>query len=235
MTPTFRQGGASIGAQDRFGFSSGIVLESTLAIRTFEINIDPEGAAPMNYTPSGQRGSFFNDQEREVGSVQFIESLSVFKNGWRGEHLFKFGVDIQRSSYDGFSDSHPVEIRRLDDSLAERIVFGPMTTQSVATTEVALYAQDLWRIGSRITLEGGVRMDREGLIDRINWSPRIGASVSVLPEGRAIVRGGFGTFPPAHPAQHRRVRELRATHGDTIRPARRHARAASHAGQRSRD
>jgi hypothetical protein len=192
--PDFVQSGTSVGAQDRFGFSSGIVLESTLAVRLFEINIEPEGGGPMIYAPASQRGNFFNDQEREVGSVQFIESLSIFKSGWRGEHLFKFGFDVQRSSYDGTSDSRPIEIRRLDDSLAERIVFGAPTTQSVATTEVALYAQDLWRIGPRITIEGGVRMDREGLIDRINWSPRVGASISVLPEGRAILRGGFGRF-----------------------------------------
>jgi hypothetical protein len=37
-------------------------------------------------------------------------------------------------------------------------------------------------------------MDREAVIERVNWSPRGGIAFSVLPEGRAILRGGVGRF-----------------------------------------
>ena len=37
-------------------------------------------------------------------------------------------------------------------------------------------------------------MDREDVIERVNWSPRGGVSVGVLPEGRGILRGGIGRF-----------------------------------------
>jgi hypothetical protein len=37
-------------------------------------------------------------------------------------------------------------------------------------------------------------MDRETLIERVNWSPRGGISIGVLPEGRGILRGGVGRF-----------------------------------------
>jgi hypothetical protein len=37
-------------------------------------------------------------------------------------------------------------------------------------------------------------MDREDVIERVNWSPRGGMSVAVLPEGRGILRGGVGRF-----------------------------------------
>jgi hypothetical protein len=43
-------------------------------------------------------------------------------------------------------------------------------------------------------LELGMRMDREDVIERVNWSPRGGVSVGVLPEGRGILRGGVGKF-----------------------------------------
>ena len=78
----------------------------------------------MVYAPETQQGSFFNDQEREVTSVQWVETLSLSLDRWRGQHLFKFGLDFQDSQYDGTSASRPVEIRRLDGSLAERIVPG---------------------------------------------------------------------------------------------------------------
>ena len=108
--------------------------------------------------------------------------------------------------------SRPVEIRRLDGSLAERIVPGAATTQEVSAAEFALFAQDRWRLGSRVTLELGLRMDREDVIERVNWSPRGGVSIGVLPEGRGILRGGVGQVPAADAAQRRRVRPVRVAH-----------------------
>jgi hypothetical protein len=194
VTPEFSQSGISIGVQDRFALSPNIVLESTLAGRGFEIDVNTEGRAPMVYAPASQSGSFFNDQERAVTSVQWVETLAVTLDRWRGQHLLKFGLDFQDSQYSGNSASRPVEIRRGDGTLAERIVAGPPTTQSVSAAELALFAQDRWRLGSRVTLEYGIRMDREDVVERVNWSPRGGVSISVLPEGRAIVRGGVGRF-----------------------------------------
>ena len=72
----------------------------------------------MVYAPQTQSGSFFNDQEREVGSLQWVEALSLSRD-WRGQHVFKVGTDLQRSQFSGFSASRPLEIRRLDGSLAE--------------------------------------------------------------------------------------------------------------------
>jgi Carboxypeptidase regulatory-like domain len=194
VTPEFNQGGGSVGVQDRFAISPTIVLESTLAGRLFEITVDTEGRQPMIYTPETQQGSFFNDQEREVRSVQWVEALSLVLDKWRGSHLFKFGLDFQGSHYNGSSVSRPVEIRRSNGSLAERIVHGEPTAQEAAAAELALFAQDHWRIGSRVTFELGVRMDRENVIERVNWSPRGGVSIGVLPEGRGILRGGVGRF-----------------------------------------
>jgi hypothetical protein len=192
-TPDFNQSGTSIGVQDRLALSSRMVLQSTFAGRWFEIDVNTEGRDPMIYAPDTQRGSFFNDQERQVRSLQWIETLSLAVDK-RGQHLLKFGLDLQDSSYDGRSTSRPVEIRRLDGSLAELIVPGRPATQRVSAAELAIFAQDRWRIGERVTLEFGVRMDREDVIERVNWSPRGGVSIGVLPEGRAILRAGVGKF-----------------------------------------
>jgi hypothetical protein len=194
VTPEFNQSGTSVGVQDRFAISPTMVLESTAAARLFEINVNTKGREPMTYAPESQSGSFFNDQEREVRTVQWIEALSMSMDRWHGSHLFKFGLDLQHSRYNGTSMSRPVEIRRLDGSLAERTVAREMTAQGVTALELALFAQDRWRLGSRITLEFGLRMDREDVIDSVNWSPRAGVAVGVLSEGRGILRGGIGKF-----------------------------------------
>jgi len=170
-----------------------VVLETTLSGRWFEISVNSDGRAPMVYQPQTQSGSFFNDQEREVQSLQWVEALSVARN-WQGEHVFKVGSDAQWSQFTGFSESRPVEVRRLDGSLAERTVFGDRTRQDVSGAEIALFAQDRWRVGARLTFEFGLRMDRDAIVQHVNWSPRAGAAISVAPEGRAILRGGFGKF-----------------------------------------
>lgn len=198
-TTDFTQRGTSMGLQDRFAISPTMVLESALAARWFEVELNAAGVEPMAYTPDTEQGSFFNDQERQVRSVQWVEALSVGLDTRHGSHLFKFGLDFQHSRYDGSSVSRPVEIRRLDGSLAERIVPGAATTQKVTAAEFALFAQDRWRVGSRVTFEYGLRMDREDVIERVNWSPRAGVSVGVLPEGRGILRGGVGRFQQRTP------------------------------------
>jgi hypothetical protein len=199
VTPEFTQSGTSIGLQDRFALSSTLVLESTFAGRWFEINMNTAGRDPMVYAPETQAGSFFNDQQREVHSVQWIQALTLSRDNWHGQHLFKVGLDLQYSGYKGDSTSRPVEVRRVDGSLAERTVFDGPTLQEVAGAEFSLFAQDRWRMGSRVTLELGYRMDRDHVVDNFNWSLRGGASIAVLPEGRGILRGGAGNFAARTP------------------------------------
>ena len=55
---------------------------------------------PMVYAPQTQSGNFFNRQERNVHSLQFVEALSMSKD-WHGQHVFKFGFDLQHSGFDG--------------------------------------------------------------------------------------------------------------------------------------
>ncbi len=123
-TPEFSQSGVATGIVDRFALASDIVLETTLAWRWFELNVNADGGLPMVYAPETQSGSYFNDHEREVNSFQWVEALSFTRHFWRGEHVFKMGTDFQHSHFDGFSASRPLEVRRLDGSLAERTTFG---------------------------------------------------------------------------------------------------------------
>jgi len=194
VTPDFNQSGVSTGLVDRFAIAPDVVLESTISARWFEVDVNTEGLAPMVYAPRSQSGAFFNDQERDVASLQWVEALSVSHGLGRGQHVFKIGSDVQRSHFDGFSRSRPVEIRRLDGSLAELITADAQSRQHASGLEVAVFAQDRWRLGSRLTFELGLRMDRDPVVEHFNWSPRAGVAIGLLPEGRAILRGGFGKF-----------------------------------------
>ena len=73
-TPKFTQAGFSAGLADRLILSAYAVLESTLAVRTFEVDQKTQGEQPMVYAPQGQSGNFFNRQERNVRSLQLVEA-----------------------------------------------------------------------------------------------------------------------------------------------------------------
>ena len=224
VAPDFRQEGWSAGFLDRFAISPSIVLETTLAGRRFEIEVGPDGEAPMTFAPQTESGNYFNEQERDVRSLQWVEAISLIQN-WHGEHVVKIGTDLQWARFDGQTLSRPVEVRRLDGSLAERTVFGEPTSQWAAGTEFSVFGQDRWRLGSRVTMELGLRMDRDPIVKRYNWSPRAGAAITILPEGRAIIRGGFGKFVQrtplnieAFPAYESRVVSRFAPDGTALGP-----------------
>jgi hypothetical protein len=199
-TPKFTQEGFAIGAVDRLILTPHAVLESTLTVRTFEVDQKTQGETPMVYAPQGQSGHFFNRQERNVRSLQFVEALSVSKDKWAGDHVFKFGIDLQRSSFEGTNYSQQVDVVRLDGSLAERTTYTPNPAlPDVTGTEFAVFAQDRWRVTDRLAFELGLRIDRDDIVEKVNFSPRVGASVSLLPEGRGILRGGFGKFSERTP------------------------------------
>jgi hypothetical protein len=78
--------------------------------------------------------------------------------------------------------------------LTERITFEPASSQRVRNTDLALFAQDGWRLNKSLLLELGLRLDRDGVLERFNPAPRFGFIWELRPEGLSILRGGAGIF-----------------------------------------
>jgi hypothetical protein len=198
-TPKYTQEGFSAGLVDRLILSEHVVLETTFAGRLFEVDEPTKGTDPMVYAPQTQSGSFFNRQERSVRSYQIVEALTMSRD-FAGQHVFKVGLDLQDSRYDGEDYSQQLDVRRLDGSLAERTTYSPVTTHpEVSGLEFAVFGQDRWRLNDRVMFELGLRVDRDDIVETVNFSPRGGVSISVLPEGRGILRGGVGKFDQRTP------------------------------------
>jgi len=160
----------------------------------FQTDVLPQGAAPMELQPQSTLGNFFNRQHRRTGTFQLVEDMSGSRNTIGGLHLFKIGFDLLHSEYNGSSASRPVLIERADGTLARRLDFPGMTLQSIGSTDVALFAQDRFQPNTRWYLEFGGRLDRDGVVDRFNVTPRVGTAVLLTASGSAVVRGGFGLF-----------------------------------------
>lgn len=169
--------------------------ETTVHIHTYETNVLPQGTAPMVLLPDTTAGNFYNEQHRDTDTYQLIETVSGSRTGMGGTHLFKVGLDLLRNEYDGSSLSRPVLIERADGTLARSLTF-PLapTTQAVHTTDVALFAQDRFEPNARWYVEFGGRIDRDGVTDHFNITPRVGTAVLLNKSGTSVLRGGFGFF-----------------------------------------
>ena len=181
----------------------------------------------MELQPQTTLGNFFNQQRRVTSMLQVIESVSVSHDGPRGSHLLKFGVDLLHNKYAGASASRPVLIERADGTLARRLDFSGPTTQSITSTDVALFVQDRFQPNTRWSAEFGGRLDRDGVIGRFNVTPRIGAAVRLNDSGSAILHGGLRTVLRAHAVDGRHLHAVRDRGRFALRHRRRDADRAT--------
>ena len=65
---------------------------------------------------------------------------------------------------------------------------------SQSQNEYAAFVQDKWELNRRVTIDAGLRFDRDQLGGRNNFAPRIGLVFLPTSSGRTVVRGGVGLF-----------------------------------------
>ncbi len=195
VTANIRLRGYSIGVSDTATVSPTLVAAFNFNASRFHTTVDGQGVDDMEIAPDGNLGSYFNTQDRRTRAYQAGGSITAARSTSRGEHLLKIGIDVLQSGYTGTSLSRPVLVRRQDGTLSQRIDFGGATTaQEVSGTDIAVFAQDQWRVNERLRLEPGVRVDRDGVLETATVSPRISAAVGLRSNGASIVRGGVGVF-----------------------------------------
>ena len=90
---------------ERVTWSDKLFGETTVQTHEYQTDVVPQGSLPMQLLPETTLGNFFNQQRRDTATYQVIEAVSGSHVGLGGLHLFKFGVDLLRSQYDGTSDS----------------------------------------------------------------------------------------------------------------------------------
>lgn len=194
VAPDFNFTGYSVGLRESATLSATTVLESSVTANVYMADTFGHGTEPNQFTVNGQRGSFFNTQNRRTRAVQWTESFTRLQRNLLGEHLFEVGLDVMWAAFTGTSRSHPVEVRRADDTVSQRLDFDGPAAQQAAGLDAAVFAQDRWRISDRFRLEPGLRIERDGVLGRTNASPRAGFVAGVFGEETGVVRGGIGIF-----------------------------------------
>ena len=170
-------------------------------------------------------------------AIQYDADLAWFKSGWKGTHNFKFGYQLNRLQNDISQSYNEPYVQLLvgapDGSYSPLStegtnncalttypgscagLYGTITVTDfgtggkVTSFNHGLFAQDAWTIGHGVTINAGVRFDKEylpasstaglsknpisyGWGDKV--APRIGVAWDVFKDGRMKVFGSYGKF-----------------------------------------
>lgn len=171
----------------------------------------------------GNRDGWFRTPSRN----QIAGSMTYFKGGWVGQHSFKVGGEWFRET---FTDERGVGVQGVmpGDVLhilnngvpAEVYLFATPSVSEQGLTTLGLYAQDSWRLSSRVTLNLGLRFDRYRAflpeqqgppVGRFNATqlqfpavdnvvtfnqpvPRIGMVYDLTGAGRTVIKANYGRY-----------------------------------------
>jgi hypothetical protein len=195
VTPNFKQRGFLFGINERRILNGKSVLESSFSVKQFDADVFPSsGSAPMNLAPDGNSGNFFNRQVRRSKRYQALEVYSFTPPNFGGEHFVKLGGGVSYVTFDGSNTSNTVRVLRADGTRSQQIDFVGGGQLGRNKTEVLAYFEDKWSVNRRLTLEYGVRYDRDSVASENDFAPRVSFALLPLLDGRTVVRGGVGLF-----------------------------------------
>ena len=150
-------------------------------------------------------------QSRVNMSYQFDDTFSLFVPDLGGDHNMKFGVNFSHrtETFSNFGTANgqftfdndriwnPGDISTYPEFF-ELTVGGPSgdPADAIPSNDVyGLFYQDDWTLSNRLTLNLGLRWDKEEITDdNDNFAPRVGLVYNLSGEGRTAIRGGYGRF-----------------------------------------
>jgi outer membrane receptor for ferrienterochelin and colicin len=165
---------------------------------------------PQINRPSGNFGKAQNlPQGRNENRLQVVENFSYSS----GAHDFKVGADISLIRADSFfprnrdgnftfTTDAPFNAADLSTYPTQYVVATLDPTVDLPNDLYSFFAQDQWRIRTNLTLNLGVRYDRETGFSKItdvpddsnNIQPRLGIVWDPFNDARTAIRAGYGHY-----------------------------------------
>jgi Carboxypeptidase regulatory-like domain/TonB-dependent Receptor Plug Domain len=174
------------------------LLESTLTVKNYTVNVYGQGVADMNLTPSANTGNYFSTQNREARRGEWMETLSLKpiqgKGILGGDHNLKFGSIITRTSNRGEFSARPVNILDNQGTLLRRIEYLDGRPFDLFDLETYFFGQDHWVISPKLALDYGLRFERQGITETFRLAPRAGLAWTPFDDQKTVVRAGYGIF-----------------------------------------
>ena len=177
--------------KDSHEFASGGVLLSHFSTQSLENDVKPIGSDPSMIGIDRVAGSFFNQQQRAT-TRRKISELYHFRP--LGDHQLKAGVDLGWETYSGLQIFNPVTWLGVAGRPVMNLRYTDPAEVRGRKADFSTFVQDKWRIGDRLTMDIGGRLERDSLSTQWNPSYRVGFAYAMGAASRTVLRGGSGLF-----------------------------------------
>lgn len=201
----------NVTVNDSHMLSDEMVLESTFQYSEFGQEMSKNSDDPSDFFYYRWReGSAWKSErfgnagtmDRKQKTYQFIEKLRKYMNSSSfGRMELTLGFDFKKVSFyyqydDTYSYYYFNGFSPRDENaypVYKRMYTGDARIEA-DVTQFALYLQNDWKLNDRLTMNIGLRYDRNNYWELNDWSPRFGAAYDLTGDGKTVVRGGVGIF-----------------------------------------
>ena len=193
-TPDLHQRGYMASLQHRYVTGSASMLLSQFSYKRFDVDVTANSADPYQLLIETTAGGTFNRQNRDTYRTEWQETYQFGTRYLFGSHQIKVGIDYAYSNYDGRVDLMPVTIIGVSNLPIEQITFGPAARFHITQNQIAWFVADNWAPFRRLTVDLGVRADRDSTTDQTTVAPRAGLALMLTQDAKTLLKGGFGLF-----------------------------------------
>jgi hypothetical protein len=193
-TADFRQRGYQIYGQHRYFPTTESALISQFSYKTYDVDINAQSDDTYQLFIDTTEGGFFNRQHRRTSRYESVESYQFAPRRYLGSHQFKVGWDYAHSDLNGLETFQPVELAGSSGTAIERIDFSAASWFDLDQNETAFYVSDQWTVSSRLSFNGGIRLDSDTITSSTHVAPRGGVVLSLTGDGKTLLKGGAGIF-----------------------------------------
>ena len=194
VTPNFYATDYTGTLSDRLTLGSNL-LESTLALKSYRGSVWGQGQQEMTLAPQTNSGNYYSEQDRLASRIELIEIYSLAPISAMGAHNLKFGLTLARTTNRGDFEARPVNIVDTEGNPVKRIDFvGNGQTFNRQDLETDFYSQDHWVVNRHLSVDAGMRFERQGITETTRVAPRIGIALTPFGNSDTVIRGGYGLF-----------------------------------------
>ena len=194
-TTDLRHRGRLATLRNNHEFRSGATLLSQLSYQNLDSDVKPLNSDPARIGIERASGGFFNRQSRSTIRRKWSELYRFAPLDAMGRHQLKTGFQLGAESYHGDQIFRPVHVgwgSRIGRSYNWTSHHPPACAPRRTTTHYS--SKTSGRSLRPLTLDLGLRVDRDSIASQANPSYRAGFAYAIGKAARTLLRGGAGLF-----------------------------------------